>query len=550
MRLVEFGGGKIVDGRLLFDRKAKGSVDLAQTDQALMQSIRGNEIGMIFQEPMTALNPVFTVERQLTEGLRLHRSLDSDQATKRALELLREVRIPEPERRIKQYPHELSGGMRQRVVIAMAMACEPRLLIADEPTTALDVTIQAEILALMDRLKRETGTAVLFITHDMAVVAQMADRVVVMYRGKKVEEGTVTDIFENPQHEYTKSLLAAVPKLGEMRGKSLPEPMRLLGTKDHVLTPIEGTNEPLLTVQNLTTHFPVKGGFLRRTVANVHAVEDVSFVINKGQTLSLVGESGCGKSTVGRSILRLVDPLSGSVDLGGQDILALPAAEMRQARVHMQMVFQDPFASLNPQMQLSDQVAEPLRNYNVVSGQALEDRVAVLFDRVELPRSFLQRFPHELSGGQRQRVAIARALALTPKLIIADEAVSALDVSVQAQVLNLMMELQADLGLSFLFISHDMAVVERVSHQVAVMYLGRIVEIGARSAVFENPQHAYTKALMKAVPIADPRRRKKEKDLNFKPIPSPIHDLDYSPAPSQYNQVAPGHYVLTTDSGY
>jgi peptide/nickel transport system ATP-binding protein/glutathione transport system ATP-binding protein len=440
--------------------------------------------------------------------------------------------------------------MRQRVVIAMAMACEPRLLIADEPTTALDVTIQAEILALMDRLKRETGTAVLFITHDMAVVAQMADRVVVMYRGKKVEEGTVTEIFENPQHEYTKSLLAAVPKLGEMRGKSLPEPMRLLGTKDHVLTPIEGTNEPLLTVQNLTTHFPVKGGFLRRTVANVHAVEDVSFVINKGQTLSLVGESGCGKSTVGRSILRLVDPLSGSVDLGGQDILALPAAEMRQARVHMQMVFQDPFASLNPQMQLSDQVAEPLRNYNVVSGQALEDRVAVLFDRVELPRSFLQRFPHELSGGQRQRVAIARALALNPKLIIADEAVSALDVSVQAQVLNLMMELQADLGLSFLFISHDMAVVERVSHQVAVMYLGRIVEIGARSAVFENPQHAYTKALMKAVPIADPRRRKKEKDLNFKPIPSPIHDLDYSPAPSQYNQVAPGHYVLTTDSGY
>ena len=550
MRLVEFGGGKIADGRLLFDRKAKGSVDLAQTDQALMQSIRGNEIGMIFQEPMTALNPVFTVERQLTEGLRLHRSFDSDQATKRALELLREVRIPEPERRIKQYPHELSGGMRQRVVIAMAMACEPRLLIADEPTTALDVTIQAEILALMDRLKRETGTAVLFITHDMAVVAQMADRVVVMYRGKKVEEGTVTDIFENPQHEYTKSLLAAVPKLGEMRGKSLPEPMRLLGTKDHVLTPIEGTNEPLLTVQNLTTHFPVKGGFLRRTVANVHAVEDVSFVINKGQTLSLVGESGCGKSTVGRSILRLVDPLSGSVDLGGQDILALPAAEMRQARVHMQMVFQDPFASLNPQMQLSDQVAEPLRNYNVVSGQALEDRVAVLFDRVELPRSFLQRFPHELSGGQRQRVAIARALALNPKLIIADEAVSALDVSVQAQVLNLMMELQADLGLSFLFISHDMAVVERVSHQVAVMYLGRIVEIGARSAVFENPQHAYTKALMKAVPIADPRRRKKEKDLNFKPIPSPIHDLDYSPAPSQYNQVAPGHYVLTTDSGY
>ena len=258
--------------------------------------------------------------------------------------------------------------MRQRVVIAMAMACEPRLLIADERTTALDVTIQAEILALMDRLKRDTGTAVMFITHDMAVVAQMADWVVVMYRGKKVEEGPVTDIFENSQHDHTKSLVVAVPKLGEMRGKSLPEPMRLLGTKDHELTPIEGTNEPLLTVQNLTTRFPFKGGLLRWAVASVHAVEDVSFVINKGQTLSLVSESGCEKSTVGRSILRLVDPLSGSVDLGGQDILALSPAEMRQARVHMQMVFQDPFASLNPQMQLFDQVAEPLRNYNIASG--------------------------------------------------------------------------------------------------------------------------------------------------------------------------------------
>jgi peptide/nickel transport system ATP-binding protein/glutathione transport system ATP-binding protein len=550
MRLVEYGGGTIAKGRLLFDREGQGSVDLAVSDQALMRSIRGNEIGMIFQEPMTALNPVFTVERQLTEGLRLHKALSRKQAYDRALELLHEVRIPEPERRIKQYPHELSGGMRQRVVIAMAMACEPRLLIADEPTTALDVTIQAEILALMDRLKRETGTAVMFITHDMAVVAQMADRVVVMYRGLKVEEGRVEDIFANPQHDYTKSLLAAVPKLGEMQGTSLPEPMRILGTQDQVLTPIKGTDTPLLTVQNLTTRFPVKGGFLRRTVATVHAVEDVSFTINKGQTLSLVGESGCGKSTAGRSILRLVEPLSGQVDLEGQDILALPPAEMRQARVHMQMVFQDPFASLNPQMQVSDQVAEPLRNYNIYSGQALEDRVAGLFDRVELPRSFLRRFPHELSGGQRQRVAIARALALNPKLIIADEAVSALDVSVQAQVLNLMMELQADLGLSFLFISHDMAVVERVSHQVGVMYLGRIVEIGPRAAVFETPQHPYTKALMKAVPIADPLRRKKEKDLNFKPIPSPIHPLGYVTEPSVYEQVAPGHYVLTSDSGY
>ncbi|WP_299782819.1 ABC transporter ATP-binding protein [uncultured Roseobacter sp.] len=549
MRLVEFGGGEITGGQLLFDRPGTDDVDLAKTDPEMMRSIRGNEIGMIFQEPMTALNPVFTVGRQLTEGLRLHKKMGKSEARERALELLREVRIPEPERRLDQYPHELSGGMRQRVVIAMALACKPRLLIADEPTTALDVTIQAEILALMDRLKRETGTAVMFITHDMAVVAQMADRVVVMFRGNKVEEGPVAEIFENPQHPYTKALLAAVPKLGEMRGKAYPEPMKLLGTQGDEIKPIKGTDEVLLSVRNLTTRFPVKGGFFRRTVANVHAVEDLSFTLNRGQTLSLVGESGCGKSTAGRSILRLVDPLSGEINLDGVDVMALDQTQLRKARLDMQMIFQDPFASLNPQMQLSDQVAEPIHNFGTLKGQEVQDRVAMLFDRVELPRSFMRRFPHELSGGQRQRVAIARALALNPKLIIADEAVSALDVSVQAQVLNLMLELQAELGLSFLFISHDMAVVERVSHQVGVMYLGRIVELGPRARVFENPQHAYTQALMKAVPIADPRQRKDERDLNFKPIPSPIHPADYVPEPSRYDEVEPGHFVLQGDWG-
>jgi peptide/nickel transport system ATP-binding protein/glutathione transport system ATP-binding protein len=550
MRLVEFGGGEITGGRLLFNRKDSDEIDLAKTDPNLMRSIRGNEIGMIFQEPMTALNPVFTVERQLTEGLRLHASLSRSAASARALELMREVRIPEPERRLKQYPHELSGGMRQRVVIAMALACKPRLLIADEPTTALDVTIQAEILALIDRLKRETGTAVMFITHDMAVVAQMADRVVVMFRGKKVEEGTVEEIFENPQHLYTKALLAAVPKLGEMSGKKYPEPMVLMSRQQSAAVPIKGTNELLLEVESLTTRFAVKGGMLRRKVANVHAVEDVSFTINKGQTLGLVGESGCGKSTVGRSILRLEEPQWGSVRIGGKDIMALERNGLRNSRLDMQMIFQDPFASLNPQMQLSDQVAEPIHNFATLEGKAVQERVQMLFDRVELPHSFMRRYPHELSGGQRQRVAIARALALNPKLIIADEAVSALDVSVQAQVLNLMMELQSELNLSFLFISHDMAVVERVSHNVAVMYLGRIVEMGPRSAVFENPQHAYTQALMKAVPIADPRKRKEEKDLNFKPIPSPIHPLSYDAEPSVYREVAPGHKVLVTNSGY
>ncbi|MFU1608201.1 ABC transporter ATP-binding protein [Sulfitobacter pontiacus] len=550
MRLVEFGGGKIAGGRLLFERQNDPAVDLARTDQDVMRDIRGNEIGMIFQEPMTALNPVFTVGRQLTEGLRLHKNMSKAQAEARALELLTQVRIPEPARRLAQYPHELSGGMRQRVVIAMALACSPRLLIADEPTTALDVTIQAEILALIDRLKRETGTAVMFITHDMAVVAQMADRVVVMFRGNKVEEGTVEEIFENPQHPYTKALLAAVPKLGEMRGKPYPEPMKLLGTAEKEIKPIKGTEETLLTVKNLTTRFPVQGGFLRRTVANVHAVEDLSFTINKGQTLSLVGESGCGKSTAGRSLLRLVEPQSGEVNLDGKDIMALDSRGLHKARLDMQMIFQDPFASLNPQMQLSDQVAEPIHNYGTLKGAELTKRIEMLFDRVELPRSFMRRFPHELSGGQRQRVAIARALALNPKLIVADEAVSALDVSVQAQVVNLMLELQAEMGLSFLFISHDMAVVERVSHHVGVMYLGRIVEMGTRSQVFENPQHPYTQALMKAVPIADPRRRKKESELNFKPIPSPIHPTSYVAEPSVYKTVSPGHQVLITDSGY
>ncbi|SIS99617.1 peptide/nickel transport system ATP-binding protein/glutathione transport system ATP-binding protein [Roseivivax lentus] len=552
MRLIEFSGGDIAGGRILFDRKTGGALDLAGADQDLMRQIRGNEIGMIFQEPMTALNPVFTIERQLTEGLRVHRGLSRGAARARALELLREVRIPEPVRRLQQYPHELSGGMRQRVVIAMALACKPRLLIADEPTTALDVTIQAEILALIDRLKRETGTAVMFITHDMAVVAQMADRVVVMFRGEKVEEGPVARIFDAPEHPYTQALLAAVPKLGEMAGTDAPAPMKLVGRDDQDTDPIPGTTTPLLRVEGLTTRFPVQGGFFRRIVANVHAVEDLSFTINRGQTLSLVGESGCGKSTAGRSVLRLVEPLSGTVDLDGTDIIGLNDRDLRRARVHMQMIFQDPFASLNPQMQLADQVAEPLWNYGGMglSKDEIGDKVANLFDRVELPRSFMQRYPHELSGGQRQRIAIARALALNPKLIVADEAVSALDVSVQAQVLNLMLELQAELGLSFLFISHDMAVVERVSHHVGVMYLGRIVEIGPRRAVFEDPRHPYTQALMKAVPIADPARRKSERDLNFKPIPSPIHPVGYEPVANVYEEVGPGHRVLVSESGY
>ena len=551
MRLVEFGGGKLSGGKIFFTNSEGRKINLSNSNQKQMRNIRGNEIGMIFQEPMTALNPVFTIERQLTEGLIVHKKISKRKAKMEALELLRLVRIPEPEMRMQQYPHELSGGMRQRVVIAMALACEPRLLIADEPTTALDVTIQAEILALINRLKVETNAAILFITHDMAVVAQMADRVVVMHGGKKMEEGTVHEIFNNPQHEYTKSLLAAVPKLGEMASRKYPEPMRLVGQKKtKALKPIVGTNEPLLKVNNLVTRYPVKGGMLRRTVARVHAVEDVSFTIMKGKTLSLVGESGCGKSTVGRSLIRLVEPTSGDVNLDGQNILSLNPKDMREARSNIQMVFQDPFASLNPTLTLFDQVAEPLRNFGTNNPGELRVKIGDLFDRVKLPRSFIRRYPHELSGGQRQRIAIARALALNPSLIVADEPVSALDVSVQAQVLNLMMELQVELGLSYLFISHDMAVVERVSHDVGVMYLGRLVEIGPRPSIFRNPQHPYTQDLLKAVPIADPDKRKSERDLNFKPLPSPIHDLTHDPTPSEYKEVAKNHYVLTTDCGY
>ena len=545
MRLVEFGGGTITQGALNFTRADGSTLDVAAASPDVMGQVRGNEIGMIFQEPMTALNPVFTIERQLTDGLMLHKGLTQAQATARALDLLRSVRIPEPERRLKQYPHELSGGMRQRVVIAMAMACEPKLLIADEPTTALDVTIQAEILALINRLKRENGMAVLFITHDMAVVAQMADRVVVMYRGAIVETGPVDQIFNAPQQDYTKALLAAVPKLGEMKGKSAPERMRLIGDEaTHAALAPAPVRKPkvLLEVKNLTTRFPVKGGILRRTVAQVHAVEDVSFTIHVGETLALVGESGCGKSSCGRSILRLIEPASGEILINGNDIRALGPQDLRRARADMQMVFQDPFASLNPYRRLRAQVAEPLQNFGLTAD--LDAKVLDLFDRVHLPRDFLNRYPHELSGGQRQRVAIARALALNPKLIVADEAVSALDVSVQAQVLNLMMELQQDLGLSYLVISHDMAVVERVAHQVGVMYLGRIVEIGPRAAIFDNPSHPYTRSLLSAVPIADPSKRRFEGDMNFKPISSPIFPLGHQPAKSQYTTVAPGHFVL------
>ena len=547
MRLVEFGGGQITGGKMLLSRDEKQTVNLSEVDAGTMRSIRGNEIGMIFQEPMTSLNPVFSIERQLTDGLRLHTNLSASETREKALELLKEVRIPDPEKRLRQYPHELSGGMRQRVVIAMAMACRPRLLIADEPTTALDVTIQAEILSLINRLKRETGMAVLFITHDMAVVAQMADRVVVMYQGNLIEEGSVDDIFSSPKEDYTKALLAAVPQLGQMAGTSLPSPLNIPGVAVAVKPArevIDTEKKTLLEVKNLVTRFPVYGGIFRQKVANVHAVENVSFTINRGETMALVGESGCGKSSCGRSILRLVEPTSGDIFLDGKNVISLNGRELRSARRDMQMVFQDPYASLNPYMRLREQIAEPLKNFGLATRSELDDIVRDILEKVELPVSFLRRFPHELSGGQRQRVAIARAIVVNPSLVITDEAVSALDVSVQAQVLNLMMSLQDELGLSYLFISHDMAVVERVSHKVGVMYLGRLVEVGSRSQIFENPQHEYTRSLMAAVPIADPKKRNISNDMNFKPIPSPVFPVGHIPENPIYEEIEDGHLIL------
>ena len=550
MRLVEFGGGKIDAGTIMFASNSYVQSDLIDSDQNKMREIRGNEIGMVFQEPMTALNPVFTIKRQLTEGLRVHKQMSKNEADVEALNLLKSVRIPEPERRLHQYPHELSGGMRQRIVIAMALACKPKILIADEPTTALDVTIQAEILTLLNRLKKETGTSILFITHDMAVVAQIADRVVVMYHGEKVEEGNVDEVFNNPKKDYTKKLLSSVPKLGAMKGKKYPEPLKLDSINKAKSIKIVGTTKPLLEVKNLVTRFPVTGGMFRKKIANLHAVEDVSFTINRGQTFSLVGESGCGKTTIARSVLRLEESESGEVFMDGVDILKQNKKDLLSQRLNMQMVFQDPYGSLNPVMKLFDQVAEPLINYKIASGHNLNKKISELFDKVRLPRSFLNRYPHELSGGQRQRVAIARALALNPKLLILDEAVSALDVSVQASVINLLLDLQDELGLSYLFVSHDMAVVERVSHYVGVMYLGRMVEIGDRQTIFSNPTHPYTRALMKAVPIADPKKRFNRDDINFKPISSPIRDLGFVPEPSSYNKIKKGHYVLNNDIGY
>ncbi|PYA42628.1 glutathione ABC transporter ATP-binding protein GsiA, partial [Serratia marcescens] len=524
MRLVEQGGGRIVSGTMTLRRRDGALLDLAQASQSTLRTVRGADMAMIFQEPMTSLNPVFPVGEQIAESLRLHQGMDRRSARQEALRMLDLVRIPEAKEVLGRYPHQLSGGMRQRVMIAMALSCRPALLIADEPTTALDVTIQAQILQLIRVLQREMQMGVIFITHDMGVVAEIADRVLVMRRGEQVEQNRVRELFAAPQQAYTRALLAAVPKLGAMADRPLPAKFPLPGCEGDTAPQdtVPPGAAPILRVEHLVTRFDLRGGLFNRVTRRVHAVENVSFDLYPGETLGLVGESGCGKSTTGRSLLKLVDSQSGTITFAGRRIDQLKGPALQHLRRDIQFIFQDPYASLDPRLTVGFSIMEPLLVHNVMRGREAEQRVAWLLERVGLLPEHARRYPHEFSGGQRQRICIARALALNPKVVIADEAVSALDVSIQAQIVNLLLDLQREFGIAFLFISHDMAVVERISHRVAVMYLGQIVEIGPRQAVFDNPQHPYTRKLMAAVPVADPAHAHKRQPLPADEIPSPV----------------------------
>ena len=552
LKLIPNPPGKITSGSIFFEGE-----NIIKTSNTEIRNIRGKKISMIFQEPMTSLNPLMTIGKQISEVLDRHLTLSKKETYQKVKNILDIVQIPDSKRWLNGYPHEMSGGMRQRVMIAMALVCEPAVLIADEPTTALDVTIQAQILGLIKKLQKDIGMSVVFITHDMGVVAEIADRVVVMLGGKKVEEGKVNEIFHNPKHPYTKSLLAVVPRLGSMRGRSLPAKFSNLDIKrtegDDVIETnnnelidirdnVRRSEPPILEIENLKTRFSIKSSF-GFSKGNVHAVEGIDLLLQQGETIGIVGESGCGKSTLGKSIMRLVEPYSGKIKVRGKDIISLSKKDMFSVRKDIQIVFQDPYSSLNPRLTVGQIVSEGMKLHKVCHETEIKDKLIEVFKKVGLSEFHINNYPHEFSGGQRQRIGIARALALSPSIIIADEAVSALDVSIQAQVINLMMELQEEYGLSYLFISHDMAVIERVCHKVAVMYLGEIVELGSRSQVFENPQHPYTKKLMKAVPIADPKLRKKEFNLMTDEIPSLVKPNGYEPEKINLIKVEEGHFI-------
>jgi len=547
-------------GLLASNGKAEGSItysgqEILNLPPSKLNAVRGKSMTMIFQDPLTSLTPHMRVGAQLEEVLKIHTDLRGEAATKRCLEWLERVRIPEAARRLKQFPHELSGGMRQRVMIAMAMLCEPDLLIADEPTTALDVTVQAQVLDIMDELKAETGAAIALITHDMGVVARMADRVQVMKHGEYVEGGDVYDIFKAPKHEYTQMLLDAMPRIDQpdKPGHEALPPREAIGE-----------DKPLLVADDVKVHFPVVvGGGLFPKTKPLKAVDGVSFELKEGETLGIVGESGCGKSTLARAVLRLVPSTAGAVSWIGKDLLSMKPRAMEEVREDLQIVFQDPLASLNPRMTIGASIAEPMLTFRkTMSSKEREVEVKAMMERVGLDPNMINRYPHELSGGQNQRVGIARAMILKPKLVICDEAVSALDVSIQAQIIELLIGLQKDFGLSMLFISHDLSVVREISHRVMVLYLGRIVELADRESIYTDARHPYTQALISAVPIPDPEVEKTRERLKLSgDLPSPldsraqlrfmksrlVDDSDAEQYRPELIEVAPGHWVAEHD---
>ncbi|MEM1000132.1 MAG: ABC transporter ATP-binding protein [Bacteroidota bacterium] len=528
MNLIPSPPGRISAGEIRFNSPTKGWTDLTQLTNQELRAIRGNEISMIFQEPMTSLNPVFTCGSQVMEALQLHEKLDKEAAKARTIELFRQVDLPRPESIFNAYPHQISGGQKQRVMIAMAMSCNPSILIADEPTTALDVTVQKTILQLMQGLQEKFGMAIIFITHDLGVVAEIADRVLVMYQGEIVEQGPVMDIFRAPQHPYTKGLLACRPRM-DVRLQTLPtiadfmqsdapkadldettsvEDMvksRVITTEDYRarLEKLQA-QEPILTVKNLRTWFPLNKTFFGKVKDHVKAVDDVSFSVYPGETLGLVGESGCGKTTLGRSILRLQEPTGGKVGFEGKDITAMNEKQLREMRKDIQIIFQDPYSSLNPRITVGNAILEPMKVHKLYgSDKERNARVHELLHRVNLKPEHFHRYPHEFSGGQRQRICIARALAVNPRFIICDESVSALDVSVQAQVLNLLLELREEYGLTYIFISHDLSVVKFMSDRMIVMNKGKIEEIGPAEDIYAQPANTYTQTLINSIPRGD-----------------------------------------------
>ena len=536
-------------GEILFEGQ-----DMLTANLKTLQDIRGDKMSMIFQNPLTSLTPHLTVGAQMREVLKLHKGLKGKAANQVCVDWLEHVRIPEAARRMDQYPHELSGGMRQRVMVAIAMLCGPKLLLADEPTTALDVTVQAQVLDLMDELKRETGTGIVLITHDMGVVARMCDRVVVMRQGEIVEQGDTDQIFYSPQHPYTQMLLDAVPRLDQPNREGRP-----------VLGPAPADEvEPVLRAEELKVHFPIQiGGGLFGKTKPLKAVDGVSFDLKPGETLGVVGESGCGKSTLARAVLKLVPQTAGTVTWMGRDISQADRNTMNALRDDLQIVFQDPMASLDPRMTIGTSIAEPLTVHaSELTKNQREAKVKSIMTRVGLDPGLINRYPHELSGGQNQRVGIARAMILSPRLVVCDEAVSALDVSVQAQVVDLLIELQKDLGLTMIFISHDLSVVCEISHRVMVLYLGKVVELADREAIYAEARHPYTQALIAAVPMPDPKLERARTHVKLEgDLPSPldtraplrflkskrVEDANAEQYAPKLIEIAPGHLVAEHD---